>query len=244
MRRFLFSILFIIIVGLLVGQTAVGQTAVRQENRSSLVIAANEPIVSGELKKWHPLTISFSGPTASETDIIPNPFLDYRLTVALTAPSGQTVTVPGFYDGDGLGGGIGNIWRIRFSPHEAGEWQYSASFRQGANVAVDLNPTAGVPVGFDGQNGTFTITRQGCYDEGFLKWGRLEYVDAHYLKFRDGPYWIKGGTDSPENLLGYAGFDNTIDQGGIVSDFFAQVSEPCSRLAAGRPELCQRRYRL
>jgi len=42
-----------------------------------------------------------------------------------------------------------------------------------------------------------------------LKWRRLEYVGTHYLKFWDGSYWLKGGTDSPENLLGYAGFDNT-----------------------------------
>ena len=27
--------------------------------------------------------------------------------------------------------------------------------------------------------------------------------------FQHGPYWIKGGTDSPENFLAYTGFDNT-----------------------------------
>ena len=27
------------------------------------------------------------------------------------------------------------------------------------------------------------------------------------MKFRDGPYWLKGGTDSPENLFAYLGFD-------------------------------------
>jgi hypothetical protein len=42
----------------------------------------------------------------------------------------------------------------------------------------------------------------------------LEYVGDHYLKFADGPYWIKGGADSPENFLAYAGFDNTEDQPG------------------------------
>ena len=50
--------------------------------------------------------------------------------------------------------------------------------------------------------------------DGFLKWGRLEYVGEHYLKFRDGSYFIKTGTDSPENFLGYKGVDNTVDQGG------------------------------
>ncbi len=37
----------------------------------------------------------------------------------------------------------------------------------------------------------------------------MEYAGNHYLKFRDGPYWIKGGTDSPEDLLAYEGFANT-----------------------------------
>lgn len=44
---------------------------------------------------------------------------------------------------------------------------------------------------------------------GYSRWGRLEYAGGYYLKFKDGPYWIRGGTDSPENFLAYAGFDNT-----------------------------------
>jgi hypothetical protein len=62
-----------------------------------------------------------------------------------------------------------------------------------------------------------------CYTR-FLKWGRLEYVGAHYLKFHDGPYWIKGGANSPENFLGYKGFDNTVDQGGMVENFLHEFS--------------------
>ena len=232
LRRLLLRIIFIIIAGI-----SVGQTAVSQESQSSPeFIATNEPIISGELKKWHPLTIGFTGPTANETATNPNPFLDYRLTVTLTAPSGRQVTAPGFFDGDGEGNGSGNIWRIRFSPDEIGDWQYTASFRQGTNTAIDLNPTAGTPVSFDGQSGVFNIDAHDCFDEGFLKWGRLEYVGAHYLKFRDGPYWIKGGTNSPENLLAYAGFDNTIDQGGLVSDFLHTYSGHVADWRVGDPD--------
>ncbi len=39
--------------------------------------------------------------------------------------------------------------------------------------------------------------------------GTLNYADRHYLKFQDGPYWLRGGTDEPEDFLGYAGFDRT-----------------------------------
>jgi hypothetical protein len=166
-------------------------------------------IVSGDLEKWHPLTLSFAGPDASETDESPNPFLDYRLTVTFTGPGGQTYDVPGFFDGDGEGDGNGGVWRVRFSPDQAGTWSYQASFRSGPNVAVDLSPTAGTPTSFDGASGTLDVAERDPTAPGFLKWGRLEYVGEHYLKFGEGPYWLKGGADSPENLLGYSGFDNT-----------------------------------
>ncbi|NNL94725.1 MAG: DUF5060 domain-containing protein [Xanthomonadales bacterium] len=174
--------------------------------------AAFAATVDGSLIKWHPLTISFNGPTADESDGSPNPFLDYRLQVTFTGPGAQQYVVPGFFDGDGNGGGSGDTWRVRFAPDEAGSWSYSASFRSASNIAIDLSPSAGAPTGFDGENGNFTITALDPAAPGFLKWGRLEYVGKHHLKFRDGDYWLKGGVDSPENFLGYKGFDNTVDQ--------------------------------
>jgi hypothetical protein len=165
--------------------------------------------LSGELKKWHAVTISFRGPKASETDNSPNPFLDYRLQVVFTGPSGQRYNVPGFFDGDGDGSGTGDVWTVRFTPDEVGKWQYKASFRTGEKVAVSLDPAAGRSSHFDGEAGSFTVAERDPAAPGFLRWGRLEYVGKHYLKFRDGSYWIKGGTDSPENFLAYRGFDNT-----------------------------------
>jgi|GEM_PF-1152529 len=172
--------------------------------------------VTGELVKWHPVTVSFDGPASNEGATNPNPFMDYRLQVEFTAPSGEVFNVPGFFDGDGNGNGNGNVWRVRFSPSEPGSWSYSASLRQGANVAVNLNPNAGSPQNLAGSNGTFFIADRDPNAPGFLKWGRLQYVDKHYLKFADGNYWIKGGVDSPENFLGYKGFDNTNNQSGGV----------------------------
>jgi CubicO group peptidase (beta-lactamase class C family) len=167
------------------------------------------PVVEGQRRIWHPITISFRGPQASETDNDPNPFLDYRLQVAIAGPSGQTYSVPGFFDGDGHGHGTGEVWRVRFSPDEAGRWSYTASFREGRQVAVSLDPEKGNPAAFDGKSGSFEVMPRGSLSPGYLKWGRLQYVGNHYLKFKDGPYWIRGGTDSPENLLAYQGFDDT-----------------------------------
>ena len=65
--------------------------------------------INGDRVKWHPITISFAGPLANETDDSPNPFLDYRLQVTFTGPSGQNYLVPGFFDGDGNGGGGGGF---------------------------------------------------------------------------------------------------------------------------------------
>jgi hypothetical protein len=168
---------------------------------------------SDEYPKWHPMEIHFQGPLADEMNDDPNPFLDYQLQVIFTSPDGNRYNVPGFFNGDGKGGGKGNVWTVRFNPDQEGRWTYLASFRKGKNIAVEINTTAGQSAAFDGTSGSFAILPTDPGSPGFLKWGRLEYVGGHYLKFVDGPYWIKGGTDTPEDLLSYADFDNTPNAG-------------------------------
>lgn len=175
--------------------------------------------IVGEMKKWYPLTLDAAGPEADEANETPNPFLDYRLQVYFLSPDGRVYDVPGYFAGDGQGNGRGNVWRARFSPDEVGLWRYCVSFRAGEGVAVEQGPDVGVPLPPDMAAGEFAVEERDPEALGFLKWGRLEYVGQHYLKFRDGAYWIKGGTNSPENFLGYAGFDNTFDQGGAIADF-------------------------
>jgi hypothetical protein len=176
---------------------------------SGAALASAQVRVDGETKVWHTLTLNFRGPESEETASAPNPFLDYRLQVHFRAPSGREYNVPGFFDGDGAGGGRGGVWRARFTPDEPGAWRYRASFRTGAGVAVETDPEAGKPAAFDGASGTVRIAPRDPKAQGFARWGRLEYAGGHYLKFRDGGYWIRGGTDSPENFLAYAGFNNT-----------------------------------
>lgn len=180
---------------------------------------ANAATVSGDLKQWHPLNVDFSGPFARETDAGPNPFLDYRLIVDFTSPGGQTYSVPGFFAGNGQGLGEGNVWRAIFAADQAGTWSYRANFRQETNLAVELDPSRGSTASFHGESGNFTVSGVDPSAAGFLRWGRLDYVADHYLKFRNGPYWIKTGTDSPENFLAFAGFDGTEDRGGVRSGF-------------------------
>jgi len=168
----------------------------------------DEERVTGIPTTWHTVTIDFEGPQATEADSDPNPFLDFRLQVEFIGPSGQVYRVPGFFAGDGRGGGTGAVWRVRFTPDEAGSWSYRASFRSGEQIAVEAD-RQGEPVAFDGTDGIFSVADRDTAAPGFLSRGRLEYTGGHYLKFRDGGYWIKGGVDSPENFLAYEGFDNT-----------------------------------
>jgi hypothetical protein len=44
-----------------------------------------------------------------------SPFADVEVDADFTAPSGQVLTMPAFYDG-------GGVWRVRFNPGEAGTW--------------------------------------------------------------------------------------------------------------------------
>ena len=72
--------------------------------------------ISGELKKWHTVTLTFEGPETSET-ADPNPFLYYRLNVTFThQPSGKSYLVPGYYATDGdaanTSADSGNKWRV------------------------------------------------------------------------------------------------------------------------------------
>ncbi|MFK7853743.1 MAG: DUF5060 domain-containing protein [Granulosicoccus sp.] len=187
----------------------------------ALLIASfsNAATVQGERAKWHPITLDFRGPLHNETDQNTNPFLDYRLTVDFKGPDGQLTRVPGFFAGDGQGNGRGDVWRVRFSADQIGRWTYQANLRRGSELAVSLDLQAGTAVSLDGASGSFDVSAVRDDAPSFLRQGRLEYVGEHYLKFRDGPYWIKGGTDSPENLLGFAGIDGTSDHGGIDGNF-------------------------
>ena len=56
--------------------------------------AANKCKVLGELKKWHKVTLTFTGPETGE-NAQPNPFRDYRLFVTFSKGQKQ-YTVPGY----------------------------------------------------------------------------------------------------------------------------------------------------
>ena len=124
--------------------------------------AAPDVAMSGELKQWHKVTLTLTGPQADETSNAPNPFMDYRMTVTFAHESGApTYRVPGYFAGDGnaanSSAASGNKWRAHLAPDKVGSWTYRISFVSGKGVAL-----AGAPVGqavapFHGRTGAFHI---------------------------------------------------------------------------------------
>jgi len=171
-------------------------------------------VITGKLKKWHKVTLTFTGPQTSE-NAQPNPFRDYRLNV-IFAKGEKRYIVPGYYAADGnaaqTSATAGNKWRVHFVPDEVGRWSYTVSFRTGANIT--LSNKSGSSVAFDGAKGSFTVSATDKTGSDHRAKGLLKYVGKRYLQFAEtGEYFLKGGADSPENFLGYADFDDTFDAG-------------------------------
>lgn len=61
----------------------------------------------------------------------PFDFNEIELQATFTAPSGRQVTFFGFYDGDGIGGQTGDVWKLRFMPEEIGAWTYTYIWTDG-----------------------------------------------------------------------------------------------------------------
>lgn len=207
----------------------------------TVVELTGDGVVSGELKKWHKVTITFDGPQTSETST-PNPFLDYRLDVTYAhALSGQTYVVPGYFAADGNSANSsatsGDKWRVHFAPPHEGEWTYTVSFRAGTNVAVDDNPLAGVGAGFmDGAAGSFVIAPTDKTGDDLRGKGQLQYVGEHYLRFAEtGHYFLKQGADSPENLLAYTEFDGPFATDGQNDQFVKNWSAHVQDWNVGDP---------
>ncbi len=182
--------------------------------------------ISGELQKWHKITLDFEGPQSSEL-ANPNPFTFYRLDAVFTHESGSPVMqVPGYYAADGnaenTSGNSGNIWRIHFSAPKAGKWHYEVSFKGGEGMALKQG---GESAGFmDGTKGDFNVSASNKKGIDNRAKGKLAYVGTRYLQFQETKdYFLKAGADSPENMLHYSDFDGTLDGYGKLGKDYLQL---------------------
>ena len=172
--------------------------------------------LTGELRQWHKVTLTLTGPHADELSSAPNPFVDYRMTVSFVHESGSpTYRVPGYFAGDGdaaeSSATSGDKWRAHLAPDKTGRWTYRISFVAGKGVALTAASSGQAVAPFDGRTGTFQVGATDKKSPDFRGRGRLQYAAKHYLQFAgSGDYFLKLGADSPETLLAYADFDGTV----------------------------------
>lgn len=181
----------------------------------SIAKASSAQALEGVMKAWHPVTLTFTGKPADETEAT---FRDHRLDVTFHKGD-KSFLIPGYFAADGnaaeTSATSGNKWRVKFTPNEPGEWNYSVSFREGPEIAAsaESGPTSGKSAGDpDGQTGSFSVGEADTSAPGFYGKGMLTYVGEHYLQFQGSRTWfVKAGPGGPEDFFGYQDFDGTSD---------------------------------
>jgi hypothetical protein len=170
--------------------------------------------IGGELNKFGRVELVCQGLAGDELDA--KTFTDYRFNVTFSK-GGQTFIVPGHFAADGRsadsGAGKGNRWRAYFAPPTTGTWNYQVSFRQGTNVAVSTEPSAGAAVApFNDKSGSFDIGSIVATLPDMRARGLLRHVSGErLLRFSlDNTLFVEAGMNSPENIFGYSDFDNTV----------------------------------
>jgi hypothetical protein len=111
--------------------------------------------------------------TLESTAEYPNPLQDASLTATFTSPQGETIKVPGFWDG-------GRTWRVRFAPNQTGRWTYATACSDAANK------------GLDRQSGEFTCTAP-AGSTRFAQHGPVRVSpDLRYFTHDDGApfFWL------------------------------------------------------
>lgn len=180
--------------------------------------------VSGELKKWHTVTLSQSGPFAYETDdqlggAAKNPFTDYRMDVTFThAETKSKFKIPGYFAADGdaaeSSAKSGNVWRCHFCPNQTGTWNYEVAFVQGTGIAFDVDTPFSSVETCNAKKGSFKIQKTVAENSNarvdLRTRGMLLPNERHHLVFGETKKpFFKVGPDAPETLLGYHDFDGT-----------------------------------
>ncbi|MFC1766391.1 DUF5060 domain-containing protein, partial [Planctomycetota bacterium] len=102
--------------------------------------------VSGTLKKWQMVSLPFDGPPTDKLADGHNPF-DVELKCRFTHAEGDSIVVPGFYNGD-------NQWLVRFMPNREGTWTWSSRSSIGA---------------MDGKSGTIEVAGNDVHHRGAIQ---------------------------------------------------------------------------
>lgn len=116
---------------------------------------------TGTIEQWGMFEASFNSPTNG------NPFVDVEFSATFQQGK-ETITAPGFYDGDG-------IYRVRFMPPTTGEW----TFRTHSNQPE-----------LDGKTGVLQAVAPAAGNHGPVR-----VRDVYHFAYADGaPFWEIGTT--------------------------------------------------
>ncbi len=182
---------------------------------------SNLPALTGRrAQAWQPFELTLAtgaisplhGGSPGEGDASPgNPWLDWRLDLNLTRPDGVSLVVPGFFAGDGQGGRRGDVWKVRFTPPSiTGLWRGTVVLRRGGGVNLGA-PASGAGVAVFGRTVQIVVESPDTDAPGFFGKGPVQASGDGRLRHADRTLFVKAGVGSPENFLGYQGFDGAID---------------------------------
>ncbi|HEX5045248.1 MAG TPA: DUF5060 domain-containing protein [Candidatus Polarisedimenticolaceae bacterium] len=73
----------------------------------------------------------------------PNPFTEVTFQLQVTSPTGRSIPVEGFFNGDGVGGSLGNVFVARVYADEPGNWTWTSTSSD---------------AGLHAKNGSFTVS--------------------------------------------------------------------------------------
>ena len=172
--------------------------------------APSDVAIEGRLRVWHPLTLTFNGPSAGRPTTISIRSLTIGSRSGSPAQMAGNMSCRGSSMATARGAAAARAGG--FGSHRTALETGSTGRRFGPGRASLSTwvPKLVCPSRSTALSGMLAIAARDPAAPGFLKWGRLKYAGGYYLKFQDGPYWIKGGTNEPENLLAYKGFDDTV----------------------------------
>lgn len=159
------------------------------------------------------IDIDLEGPNVSENDGI-NPFTDYVLWTQFTHESGKQWHIRGYFAADGKAAmssaDSGNMWRSKFTPSLRGKYTFKSTLFKGKNAAITSYTEASKSLNMIKRKlGTLSVSKKQKTAKGFLHSGFMKAKNGFFYFPHTNHYWLKGGTNSPENFLAYWEFDGT-----------------------------------
>ena len=182
------------------------------------------------------VNIDINGPNVDETSW-QNPFTHYLSHTTIIDESGDTLNLRGYFAADGKAqfssASEGNVWRTKYTPSVAGNYRYKTTLYSGNRAAfADTKSVASLNL-VTQQSGVIKVhSAKREHATAFVKTGFLKIKNGYFYSEKDQTYWLKIGSNSPENMLAYWQFDNTYRHAAQAREGEANTAEGLHEFAA------------